>query len=153
MTKLVETAEAIFDEYRLQIIKLLQIREMCVCELAAVLDLSSPRISQHLAVLRRSKIVKERREGKWIFYSLIPRTIEGFNQSWSQFFEVSPDLSPEMKIVIKRLQKLDLADVREHCVTSGKTADETSQDVTSKDVYKKVSNITKLKKEGTTSGN
>ena len=87
MNKLVEKAEAIFDEYRLRVIKLLQTREMCVCELAAVLNLSSSRISQHLAVLKRSKIVKERREGKWIFYSLLPKTLEGFNKSWQQFLE------------------------------------------------------------------
>lgn len=143
MTKLVETAEAIFDEYRLQVIKLLQSQEMCVCELAAVLNLSPSRISQHLAILKRSKIVKERREGKWIFYSLIPKAIEGFNKSWNQFLEVSLDSSPEMKSVIKRLQKMDLVDVRERCLTSCKT----------QDVSKKVTNINKLTKEGTTDGN
>lgn len=135
MTKLVETAEAIFDQYRLQVIKLLQTREMCVCELAAVLNLSSSRISQHLAILKRSKIVKERREGKWIFYSLLPKTMEGFNKSWRLFLEAAPEETPEMKKVVKRLQKLDLADVRAQCVTQ------------------KDSNINKMKKEGTTDGN
>jgi ArsR family transcriptional regulator, arsenate/arsenite/antimonite-responsive transcriptional repressor len=135
MSKLIEISEAIFDEYRLQVIKLLQTREMCVCELAAVLNLSSSRISQHLAILKRSKIVKERREGKWIYYSLLPKTIEGFNKSWNQFLEVSPESLPEMKNVIKRLQKMDLADVREQCA------------------IRKVTNINKLTKEGTTDGN
>jgi ArsR family transcriptional regulator, arsenate/arsenite/antimonite-responsive transcriptional repressor len=139
MMKLVETAEAIFDDYRLQVIKLLQIREMCVCELAAVLNLSSPRISQHLAILRRSKIVKERREGKWIFYSLIPKTMDDFNKSWNQFLEAAPDQTPEMKNVIKRLQKMDLAGIREKCVTPSAT--------------KKASRITKQTEEGIDNGN
>ncbi len=135
MKKLVETAEAIFDEYRLQIIKLLQTQEMCVCELAALLDLSSSRISQHLAILKRTKIVKERREGKWIYYSLIPKTIEGFNKTWVQLMEVPMNSLPEMKNVTKRLHKRDLVEVREDCIT------------------KKVSNIHQLTKEGTNDGN
>ena len=89
MKKLVETAQAIFDLSRLQIIKLLQTREMCVCELAELSNLSSPRISQHLAVLRRVVIVKERRDGKWIFYSLIPETIAEFNRSWDSLIAQS----------------------------------------------------------------
>ncbi len=139
MTKLVETAEAIFDPYRLQIIKLLQIREMCVCELAAVLNLSSPRISQHLAVLKRTKIVKERREGKWIYYSLIPKTMDDFNKSWSQFLDSPLDGLPAMKTLFIRLQKTDLAGVREQCKSTG--------------VTKKVSPINKKKKEGNGNGN
>jgi ArsR family transcriptional regulator len=139
MTKLVEIAEAIFDPYRLQIIKLLQIREMCVCELAAVLNLSSSRISQHLAVFKRAKIVKERREGKWIYYSLIPKTINDFNASWNQFLDSPPDGLPAMKSLFMRLQKTDLAYVREQCKPSG--------------VTKKVSHINKKTKEGNGNGN
>ncbi len=139
MTKLVETAEAIFDAYRLQIIKLLQIREMCVCELAAVLNLSSPRISQHLAILKRAKIVKERREGKWIYYSLTQKTIDDFNKSWNQFLDGSLDSVTEIKNLFKRLQKIDLAGVREQCKTSG--------------VAKRAPSINKKAKEGNHSGN
>lgn len=119
MKKLVSLAQAIFDETRLQIIKLLQTREMCVCELAAVLNLSSPRISQHLGVLRRGKIVKERREGKWIYYSLIPKTLEEFNRDWNSLLKASNDDLTEMKAVLKRLQKADLVKIKEQCAATG----------------------------------
>ena len=139
MTKLVDTAEAIFDPHRLQIIKLLQIREMCVCELAAVLNLSSPRISQHLAVLKRAKIVKERREGKWIYYSLMPKAMDDFNTSWNQFLESPLNGLPALKSLFIRLQKTDLAGVREQCKPSGNA--------------KKVHRINKKAKEGNGNGN
>lgn len=139
MTKLVETAEAIFDPYRLQIIKLLQSREMCVCELAAVLNLSSPRISQHLAVLKRANIVKERREGKWIYYSLIPKTMNDFNVSWNQFLESPLNGLPALKSLFLRLQKTDLAGVRERCKPLSSA--------------KKVHRINKKTKEGNGNGN
>jgi ArsR family transcriptional regulator, arsenate/arsenite/antimonite-responsive transcriptional repressor len=116
MKKLVETAQAIFDLSRLQVIKLLQIREMCVCELAEILNLSSPRISQHLAVLRRAGIVKERREGKWIFYSLIPETLEEFDRSWGKLMTQPIEALPEMKTTYERFNKADLNQVRQQCV-------------------------------------
>jgi DNA-binding transcriptional ArsR family regulator len=115
MEKLIETAQAIFDESRLQVIKLLQIKEMCVCELAEVLNLSSPRISQHLAVLRRAAIVKERREGKWIFYSLIPETIAEFNCSWDNLMASPMSDLPDMKATYERLNKADLNQIRQQC--------------------------------------
>lgn len=127
MEKLVETAQAIFDLSRLQVIKLLQTREMCVCELAELLNLSSPRISQHLAVLRRAAIVKERREGKWIFYSLIPETIEQFNRSWDSLIARSMADLPEMKIIHERLNKADLNQIREQCAVNKEKSDTVGQ--------------------------
>jgi ArsR family transcriptional regulator, arsenate/arsenite/antimonite-responsive transcriptional repressor len=118
LKKLVNLAQAIFDINRLQIIKLLQGREMCVCELAAILDLSSPRMSQHLAVLRRAKIVKERREGKWIYYSLIAKTLEEFNRSWGSFTDQSMDSVQEMKSLLKRLNAINLSQVKQQCAVS-----------------------------------
>jgi ArsR family transcriptional regulator, arsenate/arsenite/antimonite-responsive transcriptional repressor len=44
--------------------------ELCVCELVAALDDIQPKISRHLAVLRKAGWVNARREGTWIFYSL-----------------------------------------------------------------------------------
>lgn len=117
LKKLVTLAQAIFDIHRLQIIKLLQIREMCVCELAESLGLSSPRMSQHLAVLRRAKIVMERREGKWIYYSLAPKMLEEFNRSWTIFLEQSADGIPEMKTVWKRFDSTDLLQVKLSCAS------------------------------------
>jgi len=45
-------------------------QELCVCELISALSLSQPKISRHLAQLRQSGLLKDRRQGKWVFYRL-----------------------------------------------------------------------------------
>lgn len=46
--------------------------ELCVCELTAALDLSQPKISRHLALLRSSGLLMDRRQGQWVYYRLNP---------------------------------------------------------------------------------
>jgi ArsR family transcriptional regulator len=62
--------KALADETRLKILSLLQLREMCVCEIMIALDLTQPTASHHLGLLESAGLVKDRREGKWVFYSL-----------------------------------------------------------------------------------
>lgn len=62
---------AFADPTRLRILGLLrEEREICVCDLCAVLGESQPKVSRHLALLRRVGLVEVRREGKWKFYAL-----------------------------------------------------------------------------------
>jgi ArsR family transcriptional regulator len=59
------------DETRLRcLLLMLAEEELCVCELTHALDLSQPKISRHLAHLRQSGIVQDRRQGQWIHYRL-----------------------------------------------------------------------------------
>lgn len=62
--------KAISDETRIRIICALNINEMCVCDLSAVLDMTKSAISHQLRTLRDASIVKNRRDGKVVFYSL-----------------------------------------------------------------------------------
>ena len=62
--------KALADRTRLKILTLLDIREMCVCEIMVALGLTQPTASHHLGILEASKLVRDRREGKWVFYSL-----------------------------------------------------------------------------------
>src|ERR1044071_8743050 len=64
--------KAFSSETRLRILNLLAVKEQCVCELQQVIRLSQPTISRHLSYLRRSGLVVERRQGKWVMYSLAP---------------------------------------------------------------------------------
>jgi ArsR family transcriptional regulator, arsenate/arsenite/antimonite-responsive transcriptional repressor len=58
------------DKTRLRILLLLLNNELCVCEIFAALDMSQPRVSRQLSILKQSKIIKDRREGKWIYYRI-----------------------------------------------------------------------------------
>lgn len=67
---IVEEFKILGDKTRLRIINLLRERELCVCDLTEVLQISQPGVSQHLRRLRQGNIVKERRGGQWTYYSL-----------------------------------------------------------------------------------
>lgn len=58
------------DITRLKILKALMISEMCVCDLTALLKMNQSAVSHQLKLLRQSKLVKYRRDGKVIYYSL-----------------------------------------------------------------------------------
>mgnify|MGYP000566233489 CR=1 FL=1 len=61
------------DETRLGIVLLLrEMGELCVCDLCTVLDQSQPKISRHLAMLRESGLLLDRKQGKWVHYRLSP---------------------------------------------------------------------------------
>ncbi len=55
---------------RLRILKMLEGGELCVCQIIAVLGLGQSTVSRHLFLLKMGGLVKERREGKWVLYSL-----------------------------------------------------------------------------------
>src|SRR2546428_6389188 len=63
--------KALADRTRLRLISLIGDSEVCVCFLVAILKTSQPKISRHLAYLRRAQIVAARREGKWMHYRLV----------------------------------------------------------------------------------
>jgi len=62
--------KALADRTRLRLIGLLGDSEVCVCFIVAILKISQPKISRHLAYMRRAGIVSARREGKWMHYRL-----------------------------------------------------------------------------------
>jgi len=62
--------KALADEKRLKILKLLTIREMCVCELTAALNLTQPNLTHHIKKLEQANLVDYEKRGKWVYYSL-----------------------------------------------------------------------------------
>jgi ArsR family transcriptional regulator len=62
---------ALADSTRLRLLNLIADREICVCYFVEILNISQPKVSRHLAYLRRAGIVASRREGKWMHYRLV----------------------------------------------------------------------------------
>ena len=60
--------KALADRTRLRLLNLMGAGEVCVCFFVEVLGMNQPKISQHLAYLRRAGVVAARREGKWMHY-------------------------------------------------------------------------------------
>jgi ArsR family transcriptional regulator, arsenate/arsenite/antimonite-responsive transcriptional repressor len=63
--------QALGDNTRLRLLNLMGEQEICVCYLVEILGQSQPKISRHLAYLRRAGIVAARREGKWMHYHIV----------------------------------------------------------------------------------
>jgi len=62
---------ALADCTRLRLLNLMNGKEVCVCYFVEILGQSQPKISRHLAYLRRADIVTARREGKWMHYKIV----------------------------------------------------------------------------------
>jgi ArsR family transcriptional regulator, arsenate/arsenite/antimonite-responsive transcriptional repressor len=62
---------ALSDRTRLRLLNLMDGSEVCVCYFVEILGQSQPKISRHLAYLRRAGVVAARREGKWMHYRIV----------------------------------------------------------------------------------
>ena len=63
--------QALGDNTRLRLLNLMGDQEICVCYFVEILEQGQPKISRHLAYLRRAGIVEARRDGKWMHYRII----------------------------------------------------------------------------------
>ena len=70
MNKTLLIFKALADETRLRIINILFQRTFCVCELQEILEMSEPRVSRHLGILKEAGIVDCEKHGKWYHYSI-----------------------------------------------------------------------------------
>ena len=66
---------ALSDGTRLSILRRLRLGERCVCDLTDVLGAAQSRLSFHLKVLKDAHLVTDRREGRWMYYTLSPETL------------------------------------------------------------------------------
>ena len=67
---------ALSDPTRVEILERLRNGERCVCELTDVLDAAQSRLSFHLKTLREAGLVSDRKEGRWVYYALVPEALE-----------------------------------------------------------------------------
>lgn len=70
MDELLRVMKALSDPGRLRILKLLEARELCACEIISLLGLAQPTISRHMKVLSEAGLVAGRKVGPWVHYRL-----------------------------------------------------------------------------------
>ena len=68
--------QAIAEETRFEIVRLLAGGERCVCDLQDELDAAQSRLSFHLKKLKEAGVISDRRDGRWVYYSLVPEALE-----------------------------------------------------------------------------
>lgn len=96
--------KALGEPSRLRILKVLSQRELCVCELEEILQMSQPRVSQHLRVLKQAGLVVERREKQWCFYTVDRAAMEECLSNFRQFMERPIKDFPEFRNETQRME-------------------------------------------------
>jgi len=94
---LADCFKALGDKTRLRILALLKVEELCVCELVDILGMTQPAVSQHMRRLKQAKLVKERRQGQWGFYSL--------DGSIYPFFDDVVRMLPDLREEVEKLKQ------------------------------------------------
>jgi len=70
MDEFVRVMKALSDPNRVKLLKMLQARKMCVCELQVALRLAQPTVSKHLKILENAGLVTRKKEGLWVDYTI-----------------------------------------------------------------------------------
>jgi ArsR family transcriptional regulator, arsenate/arsenite/antimonite-responsive transcriptional repressor len=78
MKEMVKVFKAVADPNRIRILKMLQKKKMCVCELSAVLGITQPSVSRHLSMLRDAGLVRDERDSQWINYELCEEKVNQY---------------------------------------------------------------------------
>jgi ArsR family transcriptional regulator, arsenate/arsenite/antimonite-responsive transcriptional repressor len=83
----VDLLKVLAHPVRLRILALLRQGPLCVCQVTAILGIPTSTISEHLTELRRSGLLAERKEGRWVYYTLLPQDHLGefLEALWPQF--------------------------------------------------------------------
>jgi len=103
---LVKVFKALSDETRIRLLKLLQQRELCVCELMQALNMTQSRVSRNLGILKDAGLVKDRRDGLWVHYSL---NEDSFNIYAESLLKLLEEWADDDRTVINDLKSLNKA--------------------------------------------
>jgi ArsR family transcriptional regulator len=110
--------KSLSDETRLRIFNLLLERECCVCEVMQTLDISQSRASRNLGILQNAGLLKTRRDGLWVLYSIDWQTANRHATHLARWLQNHPIESEKLA---KDRQKLKLARrIGPGCTPAGK---------------------------------
>jgi ArsR family transcriptional regulator, arsenate/arsenite/antimonite-responsive transcriptional repressor len=99
--------KALGEFSRIKIVKLLSIKSMYVCELESILDMSQPRISQHLKILRQAEIVEMEKQGQRTIYSLSRNNINTLLFAFNNFLDASLEDLPLFQDFARTMEAIE----------------------------------------------
>jgi ArsR family transcriptional regulator len=104
--------KALSDPNRLRILKMLQTKSLCVCEITDVLNLATSTVSKHLSILRDSGFIIEEKDGKWVNYMINPKP---FDLRISSVLSTLDFWISDDNLIISDKQKIQKVDRNEVC--------------------------------------
>lgn len=111
MKDFIKVMKALSDPNRVKILKMLQQKMMCVCELRAALGLAQPTVSRHLKMLEDAGLVRYQKDGLWVNYYLAERPGSLYAAALLAKLENWLDTEPEISQVIENLQTIHREDI------------------------------------------
>jgi ArsR family transcriptional regulator len=70
MDEFIKIFKALTDKNRIRILKMLERKPMCVCEITSVLEIATSTVSSHLSILKEAGFITDSKDGKWVDYKL-----------------------------------------------------------------------------------
>lgn len=107
MKWLMRVLKACADPNRMRILKMLQEKEMCVCELAEALEVTQPSVSRHLKILDEADLALHRRDGLWMYYRLNPDPPNPYARALLADIQDWLEEDPEIQALLKKASNLD----------------------------------------------
>ena len=107
---MVDLLKALADENRLRIIHLILQKELCVCEIETILNMTQSNVSRHLSKLKQVKIIESSKDGQWVHYRISPIFLEkyqGVLLHLKSFFQEDPYFKRDL-IAYKRYENMGL---------------------------------------------
>ncbi|MGD8540089.1 MAG: metalloregulator ArsR/SmtB family transcription factor [Candidatus Aminicenantes bacterium] len=102
--------KALSDKNRLAIVKMLEVKPMCVCEITTTLDLAPSTVSKHLSLLNEAGLIQDHKEGKWVNYSLVSEP-SPFVKEMLMLLRGSLKDDPELIPYIEKARRADRVDI------------------------------------------
>lgn len=111
MKDFIKLMKALSDPNRVKILKMLQQKVMCVCELKTALKLAQPTVSSHLKLLEEAGLVHSRKEGLWVNYHLADGSANPYAADLLARLRTWLDQDPEIKRLLARLPEIRREDI------------------------------------------
>jgi ArsR family transcriptional regulator len=105
----VNILKALGDPNRIRIVKMLTERELCLCEIREVLNLSNSTVSKHLTILRDAGLLLDSKEGKWVNFRLNRKSENPFVRSSIALVKKSFDDDESIREDRTKLRRVDRA--------------------------------------------
>ncbi len=109
MCEITQLFKALSDQNRLRMLKMLEVKPLCVCEMTAALQLATSTVSKHLSILREAGFINYVKDGKWVNYTLRP------GKKALVLFSIISEWLKSEEIVKQDFEKLKHIDRRDLC--------------------------------------
>jgi ArsR family transcriptional regulator len=112
MKGFIKVTKALSDPNRVKMVKMLQKKEMCVCEIQAALGIAQPTVSKHLRILEDAGLVEYQKDGLWVNYRLADGRSSPYAASLLGNLRHWLEDDPEIAVMAEKLPAIRREDIR-----------------------------------------